>query len=335
MWTLINISLYGRLKISGHADADIKYYNFIDIPKVVLVLLSATNNRLEYLYICKEISLYWDLPGGVISYLREVETNLVHMQKEGADEVSDTIKLDSGSSSSAAGLHTAASGYAGCPVLGISSGTQEKNLVAGITQKGLSFKPHAYSNHYTNGELAVSAAATLAVLMSEETHEPDLHKISNAKKAASSNILLQVKAFSLVASRFFWPSPDKKEITRERCGWCHSCKLTSASRRGCMLNAAVSGATKSAMKICSGLFPLKNGEGVLSSIAAYILYLEESLRGLIAGPFHSESLRKLWRKKVEEASTCKAMKSLLLEVSNSFLFLKHFCCYSLSFAIEK
>ncbi|CAH8271897.1 unnamed protein product [Arabidopsis lyrata] len=311
------------LKIYVNADADIKYYNATDLPKVVLVLLSATNHRMEYLYICKAISQYWDLPGDVISYLRAVETDLSHMQKEGGGEVSDIVKPDSASSSSgnliqnAVGLHPSASGYAGGPVLPRSNGAQEKNLVALSTQKGLSFKPHAYVNHYTNGELAASAGATLAVLLSEETHEPDLHKFSNAKKAASSNILLQVKAFSIVASSFFWPSPDKKEITRERCGWCHSCKLTSASRRGCMLNAAVTGATKSAMKIYSGLFPLKNGEGVLSSITAYILYLEESLRGLIAGPFLIESLRYQWRKKLEEASTCKAMKSLLLELEEN------------------
>ncbi|KAJ0238791.1 PHD finger family protein [Hirschfeldia incana] len=312
------------LKISVHADADIKYYSVTDIPKVALVLLSATNYRLEYLCICKAISEYWDLPGGVISHLRGVEANLSQTQKEGGDEVSDLIKPDNASSSSrnniqnASGPCTPASGHASGPVLDRSSGTQGKNFVAGgTTNKALSFKPHAYINHYSNGELAASAAATLAVLLSEETHEPDQPKFSNAKKAASSNILLQMKAFSLVASSFFWPSPDKKEITRERCGWCHSCKLTSASRRGCMLNAAVTGATKSAVKIFSGLFPLKNGEGVLSSIAAYVLYLEESLRGLIAGPFLSESLRKQWRKKVEEASTCKTMKALLLELEEN------------------
>ncbi|XP_023636448.1 DDT domain-containing protein PTM isoform X2 [Capsella rubella] len=311
------------LKISVHADADIKYYDATDIPKVALVLLSATNHRMEYLYICKAISQYWDLPGGLISYLRAVEIDLAHMQKEGCDEVSAVFRPDSASSSSgnkiqiAFGLHASASGCTGSPVLGGPSGVQEKNLVAGITLKGSSFKPHTYINHYTNGELAASAAATFAVLLSEETHEPDLQKFSNAKKAAASNILLQVKAFSLVALRFFWPSPDKKEITRERCGWCHSCKLTSASRRGCMLNAAVTGATKSAMKVYSDLFPLKNGDGVLSSIAAYLLYLEESLRGLIAGPFLSESFRYQWRKKLEEASTCKAIKALLLELEEN------------------
>ncbi|XP_023637871.1 DDT domain-containing protein PTM isoform X2 [Capsella rubella] len=271
------------LNTSVNGDEVVKYYNANDISKVVQVLLSASNHTPEYLDICKGITQYWDLPGCMISL------------KEGDIGLAQAKDKENGSS----------------------SGIQGKKLAVGVTYLGLSFKPHAYNNHYTNGELAVSAAASLAVLSSEETHEPDLRKYSSARKAASNNILVQMKAFSLIAPRFFWPSPDKKEITRERCGWCHSCKLTSASKRGCMLNAAVSGATKGATKIFSGLFPLKNGEGVLSSIAAYILYLEESLRGLIAGPFLSESPRKQWRKQVEEATTCKALKGLLLELEEN------------------
>ncbi|CAH8267449.1 unnamed protein product [Arabidopsis lyrata] len=310
------------LNISVNGDAVVKYYNVNDISKVVLVLLSASNHALEYLEICKAITQYWDLPGGMIS-LREGETGLAQAKDREDGKVTEMTKSDSANISSRNHTQTvfdlpaSTLGNIDNAVTGGSSGIQGKKLATGVTYLGLSFKPHTYNNHYTNGELAVSAAASLAVLSSEETHEPDLRKYNSARKAASSNILVQMKAFSLVASRFFWPSPDKKEITRERCGWCHSCKLTSASRRGCMLNAAVTGATKGAMKIFSGLFPLKNGEGVLSSIAAYILYLEESLRGLIAGPFLSESPRKQWRKQVEEASTCKALKALLLELEEN------------------
>ncbi|VVB04906.1 unnamed protein product [Arabis nemorensis] len=296
------------LNIAVNGDGVVKYYNVNDVSKVVLVLLSASNHTLEYLDICKAIAQYWDLPDGIIS-LREGEIGLAQANDKEDGKVSEMNKSDSANFSSRNDTHNA--------VIRGSSGTQEKKMAAGVTYLGLSFKPQAYNNHYTNGELAVSAAATLAVLTSEETHEPDLRKYSNPRKAASSNILVQMKAFSLVASRFFWPSPDKKDITRERCGWCHSCKLTSASRRGCMLNAAVTGATKGAMKIFSGLFPLKNGEGVLSSISAYALYLEESLRGLIAGPFLSETLRKQWRKQVEEASTSKDLKALLLELEEN------------------
>ncbi|KFK33904.1 hypothetical protein AALP_AA5G076100 [Arabis alpina] len=296
------------LNISVNGDAVVKYYNANDISKVVLVLLSASNHTLEYLDICKAIAQYWDLPGGMIS-LREGEIGLAQAKEKEDGKVSEMNKSESANFSSGNDTHNA--------VIRSSSGTQEKKFAAGVSYLGLSFKPQAYNNHYTNGELAVSAAATLSVLTSEETHEPDLRKYSNPRKAASSNILVQMKAFSLVASRFFWPSPDRKEITRERCGWCHSCQLTTASRRGCMLNAAVAGATKGAMKIFSGLFPLKNGEGVLSSISAYVLYLEEILRGLIAGPFLSETLRKQWRKQVEEASTCKDLKALLLELEEN------------------
>ncbi|KAL9281212.1 DDT domain-containing protein PTM [Arabidopsis thaliana] len=274
----------------------------------------------NHLLICKAITQYWDLPEGIS--LREGEIGLTQAKDREDGKVSEITKSDSANISNRShtqtvfDLPTSTLGNTNSAVTGGSCGIQGKKLAARVTYLGLSFKPNTYNNHYTNGELAVSAAASLAVLSSEETHEPDLRKYNSAKKAASSNILEQMKAFSLVAPRFFWPSPDKKEITRERCGWCHSCRLTSASRRGCMLNAAVAGATKGAMKIFSGLFPLKNGEGVLSSIAAYILYLEESLRGLIAGPFLSESPRKQWRKQVEEASTCKALKAPLLEMDD-------------------
>ncbi|XP_010520403.1 PREDICTED: DDT domain-containing protein PTM [Tarenaya hassleriana] len=311
------------LKTSMNAEAFVKYYTANDIPKVVLLLLSATTHRPVYADICKAIAHCWNLPGCVMSYLRALEADLAQMKKEGDGEVSDMDKPDSasivggGGVQNATGLPTCISGNTGGTFVGASSGMQEKNLVAGVAYMGSSFKSYLYINHYANGELAASAGATLAVLSSEESHEADLHKYSNARKAASSNILLQAKAFSLVASRFFWPSPEKKDIARERCGWCHFCKLTSASRKGCMLNAAVTGATKSATKTFSGLFPLKNREGSLSSIAAYVLYLEESLRGLIAGPFLSGSHREQWRKQVEVASTCKAMKALLLELEEN------------------
>ncbi|XWS73973.1 hypothetical protein CRYUN_Cryun02cG0175400 [Craigia yunnanensis] len=185
---------------------------------------------------------------------------------------------------------------------------------------GFSFKPHAYVNHYIHGHFAATAAAKLAVLSSEESQISETNKTSSAKKIAStSNIFLQVKAFSSAALRFFWPSAEKKllDVPRERCGWCHSCKAPASSKRGCMLNSAVSTATKSANKILIGLPPLKNGEGSLPSIATYILYMEESLRGLVAGSFLSPDYRKQWCRKMEEASTCNAIKVLLLDLEEN------------------
>ncbi|KAK0603405.1 hypothetical protein LWI29_004588 [Acer saccharum] len=184
---------------------------------------------------------------------------------------------------------------------------------------GSLFKPQAYINQYIHGDFAATAAANLAVVSSEESHGSEAHKPGSARKAMSGSIPLQAKAFSLTASRFFWPCSEKKlwEIPRERCSWCFSCKATTLSRRACMLNSAIIIATKSAMKILNGLNPPKIGEGGLAAIVTYILIMEESLRGLIGGPFLSASYRKKWRKQVEEASTLNSIKDLLLELEEN------------------
>ncbi|XP_022752616.1 DDT domain-containing protein PTM-like isoform X2 [Durio zibethinus] len=199
-------------------------------------------------------------------------------------------------------------------------GRDARNPTIDHAYMGISFKPNAYVNHYIHGHLAATAAAKLAVLSSEESHISEANKSSSARKFTStSNIFLQVKAFSSSASRFFWPSAEKKllDVPRERCGWCHSCRASASSKKGCMLNSAVSTATKSVNKILVGFPPLKSGEGSLPSIATYVLYMEESLRGLVAGSFLSPDYRKQWRRKVEEASTCDAIKVLLLDLEEN------------------
>ena len=65
--------------------------------------------------------------------------------------------------------------------------------------------------------------------------------------------------------------------------------------------------------------PSKNVEGSLASIATYVLFMEESLRGLTVGPFVTGNYRNQWRKLVEEATTLKEIKAFLLEVSFFFL----------------
>ncbi|KAF5744808.1 hypothetical protein HS088_TW07G00388 [Tripterygium wilfordii] len=198
-------------------------------------------------------------------------------------------------------------------------GRNARNSSEGCSFRELPFKPHSYTNQYMLGDFAASAAANLAIISSEEARSLEALKLGNARKIASANISLQVKAFSLSASRFFCPIPDKKlmEFPRERCGWCEACKLPQNSRRACLLNSAASTATKGAMKFLNGPFPINNQDGSLSSIAAYILYMEESLYGLIVGPFLSASYRQQWRKQVGEASTCSALKMLLVQLEEN------------------
>ncbi|PSR89894.1 DDT domain-containing protein [Actinidia chinensis var. chinensis] len=180
---------------------------------------------------------------------------------------------------------------------------------------GLHFKSDAYINNYVHGEFAASAAANLAVLSSEENRVSNYYVSDNRRNVVSANMSLQIKAFSSAATRFFWPNSEKKvvEVPRERCGWCFSCKASVASKRGCLLNAAASNAIKGAIKILAGLHPSRNIEGSLPGIAMYVMFMEESLSGLTVGPFQRALHRKQWRKRLEQATTCREIKTLLLE----------------------
>ncbi|XP_023533643.1 DDT domain-containing protein PTM-like [Cucurbita pepo subsp. pepo] len=185
---------------------------------------------------------------------------------------------------------------------------------------GSQYKPQGYVNHYVHGEFAASAAHKLDVLSSEETRVSGTHASDNKRSSSTSAYaLLQAKAFSLSASRFFWPTFDKKlmEVPRERCGWCLSCRAAVLSKKGCLLNHAALTATRGAMKILSSLRLGKNGEGNLSCIAVYILYMEESLRGLVGGTFLNASYRKQWRHQLESALSCSLIKFLLLELEEN------------------
>ncbi|KAI7725482.1 hypothetical protein M8C21_008034, partial [Ambrosia artemisiifolia] len=121
----------------------------------------------------------------------------------------------------------------------------EANLAKFYT--GSSFKPQAYLNVYINGDFAASAGASLAILSSEEKPSTQTQPSTvSRRKLMSANYSLQAKAFSLAAKRFYWPNYEKRlvEVSRERCGWCLSCKATVISKRGCLLNAAASNAIK-------------------------------------------------------------------------------------------
>ncbi|KAK4780164.1 hypothetical protein SAY87_016270 [Trapa incisa] len=193
-------------------------------------------------------------------------------------------------------------------------GISDRKLAGDCLFFGFLFKPQAYVNHYMHAHLAASAAANLVTLSAEEGQVADVAP-RNPKKAASI-ISEQMKAFLSSSSRFFWPNSEKKfwEVPRERCGWCYSCKGPLSSRRGCLLNSAATIATRSALKILSGLNPIRNGEGNLPGMATCMLLIEESFHGLIGGPFFSETFRREWRKMLMEASSCIMFKTLLLKL---------------------
>ncbi|KAL5056199.1 hypothetical protein RYX36_036881 [Vicia faba] len=199
------------------------------------------------------------------------------------------------------------------------SSQNKENANDDFCYMGFFFKPMSYINYYMHGDFSASAASKFAIVSSEESRSEGLAPDSQ-KKTAAAYTYMQAKAFSLAASRFFWPSSEKKlvEVPRERCGWCISCKAPVASKRGCMLNHALISATKSAVKILATFSPIRSGEGILpSTIATYLLYMENCLHGLVIGPFTNASFRKNWRKQMEHATTFTAIKSLLLKLEEN------------------
>ncbi|XP_057781903.1 DDT domain-containing protein PTM-like isoform X2 [Salvia miltiorrhiza] len=180
--------------------------------------------------------------------------------------------------------------------------------------KGSSFNTTGYINHYLHGDFSASAAANLAILSHEK------NQVLESQQAVCISIADQVKAFSSAAVRFFWPNVDKKlaEVPRERCSWCFSCKASVTSKKACLLNAAASNATRGVMKVLAGIRPVKNGRDErLSGIAAYIMFMEESLSGLLVGPFLNDTFRKQWRRQLEQATTCSEIKIILLELEEN------------------
>ncbi|XP_068662577.1 DDT domain-containing protein PTM-like [Aristolochia californica] len=199
------------------------------------------------------------------------------------------------------------------------SGRVQENMIGKVVPFGVSFKPLAYTNLYILGDFAASAAANLAILTSEKGKSTELDTSSNPKKVTSENVSLQVKAFAGASLPFLWPSSERKliEVPRERCGWCLACKAPPSRKMGCLLNLAASNALRGAARAVGGLRALKNVVIPISVIAAYILNMEESLRGLIVGPFFIGSYRTQWRKHLETASTCRSLKYFLLELEEN------------------
>ncbi|CAN6452321.1 unnamed protein product [Victoria cruziana] len=197
--------------------------------------------------------------------------------------------------------------------------TNVKYITSGGSYQKVGFVPSGYTNQYIHGDIAASAAANLAIIAAEDNKNSS-GNASNPRKLASSSIALQMKAFLGAATYFFWPGLEKKstEIPRDRCGWCMSCQFyvnNSNYRKGCLLNAATLNSVKGVSKVPGGgPRPVKNNVGPIAAIASYVLHIEESLHGLTTGPWLVAAYRRQWRKQVEQATSCRKFKLLLLEV---------------------
>uniref|UniRef100_M8C4A6 Nucleosome-remodeling factor subunit BPTF n=1 Tax=Aegilops tauschii TaxID=37682 RepID=M8C4A6_AEGTA len=183
-----------------------------------------------------------------------------------------------------------------------------------------SFKPQAYMNLYNHGNVAASAAANLAILTSEEGKVSVSQLTTNPRKKMAADCALQVKAFSSPAAQFIWPSTGRKimEVPRDRCGWCIACKISAAgAKKACFLNVATANAVKGSARILSAMHVIKSSGSHFPSITAYMVNMEESLRGLLVGSLQDLQQRQRWHKQLQEASNCKTIVPLLLELESN------------------
>jgi hypothetical protein len=192
------------------------------------------------------------------------------------------------------------------------------NMSGGKSAKLLSFKPQAYMNLYNHGNIAASAAANLAVITSDEGKISASKLTANPRKRMAADNSLQLKAFSSAAAQFVWPSTEKKlmEVPRDRCGWCLACRSSAiGNKKACFLNMATANAAKGSARILSAMHVIKNSDSHFPSIVAYLANMEESLRGLLVGSLQDVQQKERWHQQLQEASNCRTVVPLLLEVS--------------------
>jgi hypothetical protein len=181
-----------------------------------------------------------------------------------------------------------------------------------------SFRPHAYMNLYTHGNIAASAAANLAIITSEDGKVSSSQLAANPRKKMAADNALQLKAFSSAVAQFIWPSTEKKlmDAPRDRCGWCLACRSSAiGTKKACFLNMATANAARGSARFLSAMRVIKNSDSHFASIVAYLANMEESLCGLLVGSLQDMQQKQRWQKQLQEASNCRTIIPLLLEVS--------------------
>ncbi|XP_062204414.1 DDT domain-containing protein PTM-like [Phragmites australis] len=194
------------------------------------------------------------------------------------------------------------------------------NISGGKPAKLSSFKPQAYMNLYNHGYIAACAAANLAVIASDEGKVSASQLATNPRKKMAADNALQMKAFSSAAAQFVWPSTEKKlmEVPRDRCGWCLACRSSAiGNKKACFLNMATTNAAKGSARFLSVMRLIKNSDSHFPSIVAYLANMEESLCGLLVGSLQDTQQKQRWHKQLQEASNCRTVVPLLLELESN------------------
>ncbi|MCD7464187.1 hypothetical protein HAX54_052259 [Datura stramonium] len=275
------------LKALPGADSIFRYYNKNDIPRVLQALNANAQHTTLYMEICKGIMQYWKIPGNVSFPDGPERENTGSCVTEFSSEDASISNF------SKEPMHNETLGAVSQPdsicyqVIPSEQTQQDDTKLVEIAT--CTSRSSSNSVEQVN-KLCWSAVSLECEKACGRLQQNRIKKPTYDRRKLSANVLLQGKAFSSAATRFFWPNTEKKvvEVPRERCSWCLNCKAAVTGKKGCLLNAAVSNAIKGAVKILAGLVPASVEEGNLrGGIATYYID-EESLTGPDSCPFQFE-----------------------------------------------
>ncbi|KAI5079854.1 hypothetical protein GOP47_0005333 [Adiantum capillus-veneris] len=158
-----------------------------------------------------------------------------------------------------------------------------------------------YFNCYSLGDVAATAAANLAL------------KIAR-RRARINPVKEQLAAFCKSFVLFYWPSSNNRlmELSKEKCGWCFCCSH-SGTKKGCLLNLASRRRTTGTACISNVVGHLRFESGHLSTVACYLLHIENSLKALLLGPWQDAGFRIQWRRVVQQAEVVNELKIPFLQ----------------------
>lgn len=189
----------------------------------------------------------------------------------------------------------------------------DQNISSFITEQRkagpcrLESDPGGYINYYIFGRVASSVAQDLSCKSTESNNK-------EIKKSEEDLALLQLKAISKRYLTYSYYNFLKlSDVQKEKCGWCHSCKISTNNDCVFVVNDRHLVISKEHIV---DLHNEKKKKSHICSAIDDILSMEVRLNGLLSGMWENPQYSSSWRKAVMEASNVESLRHMLLNVSN-------------------
>ncbi|KAL2941978.1 DDT domain-containing protein PTM [Bienertia sinuspersici] len=162
-------------------------------------------------------------------------------------------------------------------------------------------------------------ALTASSVVEELLRKPSGKVSIDVPKTEEEIISIQLKFIMNKSSKSCWTTIQdlNRERQKEKCDWCYCCRFP-VEGRGCLFSVKNSSPIPDALKVeFEGILSKKNKKGHLVDVICYIIFMEERLRGFLAGPWLRPQYSELWRKRVLKASDVLSLKQPLLMLESN------------------